>query len=86
MVDYNLELDRVVSEVKSAKAKTVGLQFPEGLKDRAVEVAEKIESETGALAVIFVDPTYGGCDLKEDQCAKLGVDLLIHFGHTEFKR
>jgi len=86
MIDYDLEIERVIDEVKSSKAKTVGLQFPEGLKDRAVEVAERIESETGATTVTFVDPCFGGCDLKLEQAEKLGIDLLIHFGHTEYEK
>lgn len=86
MVDYDLELGKVVREIIGSGAKTVGLQFPEGLKDRAVEVAERIEAETGATTITFVDPTFGACDLKEEQCAKLGVDLLVHFGHTEYKK
>ena len=81
---YDLELDRVVSAVVASQAKVVGLQFPEGLKEFAVEAALDLESRTGAKVVVFVDPTYGACDLKKDQAVELGLDLLVHFGHTEY--
>jgi len=83
---YDLELDKVIEEIKKTKPKIVGLTFPEGLKDQAVEVAEKIETETGATTITFTDPTYGACDLKDEQAEKLGVDLLVHFGHTKFEK
>jgi 2-(3-amino-3-carboxypropyl)histidine synthase len=83
--DYDLELKRIIAEVRKSKPKVVGLQFPEGLKKHAVSVASEIESKTHARCVIFVDPTYGACDLKTEQAKKLGVDLLVHFGHTKFR-
>jgi len=86
MTDYDFELEKVVAEVKSSGVKRVGLQFPEGLKDKAAEVARRVEDETGAVCIVFSDPTYGGCDLKTGQAEKLGVDLLVHFGHTEFHK
>lgn len=85
MNDYDLEVGRIVSEVRKASARRVGLQFPEGLKDRALEVAAEIESKTKADVIIMADPTYGGCDLKADSAKRLGVDLLVHFGHTRFR-
>jgi len=86
MSDFDLELMRVIEEVKDSGAKLVGLQFPEGLKDRALEVAELIEKESGARTVTFVDASYGACDLATSDAEKLGVDLLIHFGHTKFEK
>jgi 2-(3-amino-3-carboxypropyl)histidine synthase len=84
--DYDLEVGRIVSEIRRENPRIVGLQFPEGLKKYAVDVASEIESKTDAKVIVLVDPTYGACDLKEEQAKKLGVDLLVHFGHTEFKK
>lgn len=85
MAEYDLELKRVVREILKNKAKRVALQFPEGLKDKATEVALDIEMRSKAKVIVIADPTYGACDLKEDMCAKLGVGLLVHFGHTRFE-
>ena len=82
MPDYDLELDRVIAEIKEKNAKFVGLQLPEGLKKDAVKIAEEIESKTGAKTVIFTDTCYGACDTKKKEGEMLGLDLIIHFGHT----
>lgn len=84
--DYDFELDRVVEEIKKNKAERIGLQFPEGLKQHAVDIAREIEDKTKAKAIIFIGPTYGACDLKEEVAEKMKVDMIVHFGHTEFRK
>lgn len=86
MSDYDFELGKIIEEVKKTRAKTVGLQFPEGLKQYATDIAKRIEDETKARAVILTDVTYGACDLKKQQAKKLGIDLLVHYGHTPLRR
>jgi 2-(3-amino-3-carboxypropyl)histidine synthase len=83
--DYDFEIDRVVKEIKKNKAKYVGLEFPEGLKVHAVDVAKAIEEKTGAATVIFIDSVYGACDTKEKDAVGLGLDMTVHFGHTDMK-
>ena len=78
--DYDFELAKILKEIKRCNAKLVGLQFPEGLKTNALAIASEIEKKTDAKVIIFIDPCYGACDLKEIE----GMDLLIHFGHNEF--
>ena len=80
--DYDFETDRIIEEVKKKNAKRVGLQFPEGLKTYAVGVAELIEKETGTHAVIFIDPVYCACDTKDKDAQLLGLDMVVHYGHT----
>ena len=79
---YDFEIDRIVKEIKKSHAKTIGLQFPEGLKTHAAFIALEIENKTGAQTVIFVDPVYGACDTKKMEAALLKLDMVIHFGHT----
>lgn len=83
-MEYDFETDRVVEQILESKAKRVGLQFPEGLKENAVAIAAELEEKTGAEVVIFSDPTYGACDLHKGQAERLGLDLLVHYGHTRF--
>jgi len=80
-MQYNLELDRAVAEVMKSKANTVLLQLPDGLKPQAGEIQEKIESETGATVLIWAGTCYGACDVPNVE----GVDLLIQWGHSEWK-
>jgi 2-(3-amino-3-carboxypropyl)histidine synthase len=84
MTDYDFELDRIVDEIRKSDAKIVGLQFPDGLKSKAVEVAREIEKRTGCTTVIFADPCYGACDTKEAEAEKLGIDMVFQFGHDQF--
>lgn len=59
------------------------LQFPEGLKQKALEHAKALESR-GDEVFISASPTFGACDLAIDEAKNLKVDKLIHFGHAEF--
>jgi len=61
-------------------ARRVALQFPEGLKRRALAFASALRDE-GFLILISGDPCYGACDpaLRLLEYA----DVLVHFGHSE---
>ncbi len=59
------------------------LQFPEGLKQKAMEHA-KILEEQGNEVFISASPTYGACDLALDEMRNIKADKLVHFGHAEF--
>lgn len=78
---YNLETEKVIKKIKSLNAKTVGLQFPEGLKIQAVEIAKEIEEKTNALVLISGDPCFGACDVADKKLEDL-VDIIVHYGHT----
>lgn len=76
---YNLELQKVIAEIKEQKPKSVMIQLPEGLKPKAKEIVDKIESETGIKPLIWMGSCFGGCDIPN-----VDVDLLIQWGHSEF--
>lgn len=78
-MDYDLEIQRIIDTIKEKQAKTVCLQFPDGLKPRAKEVMDKLEEETDAKIIIWGGSNYGACDL-----AKVDADLLVHFGHSKW--
>ena len=78
---YNMNLQRVIKKINSREVKTVGLQFPEGLKMQAVKIAKEIESQTKASVIISGDPCFGACDVS-DRKMKYIVDLVVHYGHT----
>ncbi|MGC8699416.1 MAG: diphthamide biosynthesis enzyme Dph2 [Candidatus Micrarchaeia archaeon] len=61
------------------------LQFPEGLKQYALEYAKKLE-EKGDEVIISASPSFGACDLAIDEAKKVGAEKLIHFGHAEFMK
>jgi 2-(3-amino-3-carboxypropyl)histidine synthase len=84
MKDYDFELERIEAEIKRVGARKVVLQFPEGLKDRAVEIAAYLEAKTGVKTIIMADPTYGACDTKKADAERLEADLIVHFGHNSY--
>ena len=81
---YNLEINKIIIEIKKQKAKTVCLQLPDGLKPKAEEIQKAIEKETACNVIIWGGSCYGSCDLPLD-VKRLGVDLLIHFGHAAWQ-
>ncbi len=79
---YDLELDRVVSEIKDRKASSILLQLPDGMRPFALQLVEAIEKSTGANVFLSGDSCYGACDVAVTQAEQLGVDLIVHYGHT----
>ena len=59
------------------------LQFPEGLKQKAVEIAKKYEKK-GDVVFLSAAPCYGACDLALDEARAIGAKKIIHFGHSPF--
>jgi 2-(3-amino-3-carboxypropyl)histidine synthase len=87
---YDLDLESRLPRIREEHPglQVVGLQFPDGLRDHATDIAAQVEeglrtADGRITAVISADPCYGACDLCDDEMAKLGVTVLIHFGHTE---
>lgn len=71
------ETDRLLEVIRGRNAKTVGLQFPVGLRTKAVELAREIESGTGVRCLVSADPSFGACDVTD-----MPVDLIVHLGHA----
>ncbi len=72
-----MELEEALEEVRRRGCKTVGLQYPDGMRLRAVEMAEEVEARTGATALVAAEPTFGACDVP-----RMPVDLLVQVGHA----
>ena len=83
---YDLELEKVVNEIKKAKAKFVLLQFPDGLKPYATSIMDFLKENLGEKTefLIWLGSCYGACDIpilgKE---IEKKIDLVIQFGHNE---
>ena len=75
--EYEFELDRVVGEIKKGGAGSVLLQFPDGLKVYAMEIADFIERETSADVRIWFGSCFGACDVP-----KTDAGLVVQFGHA----
>jgi 2-(3-amino-3-carboxypropyl)histidine synthase len=82
--NYDLELEKVISEIKKTKAKLVLLQFPDGLKQYATAVVDYLKNKTHAEFLIWLGNCFGACDTPVGiEKLKPKVDLVIQFGHNE---
>ena len=81
--NYNFEIHKIIWRIKSdASIKRVSLQFPEGLLLYACIISDIIQRFGGATVMVLGDVTYGACCVDDFTAAKLGTDLLVHFGHS----
>src|SRR5712691_7922206 len=71
------DIDRLLEVIRGRNAKTVGLQFPVGLRTTAVDLARDIETKAGVMCLVSADPSFGACDVAE-----MPVDLIVHLGHA----
>jgi len=81
---YDLEINKIVKIIINKGIKKILLQFPEGLKPYATVIAEDIERQTGCQCFIWLGDCFGACDVPLE-VSGLGVDLIVQFGHSEWK-
>ena len=60
----------------------VGIQLPAGLRRYATEISGVLEG-AGYSVVFSGDPSYGACDVADEDMAAAGADVLVHFGHSK---
>jgi 2-(3-amino-3-carboxypropyl)histidine synthase len=83
---YDLELEKVVGNIKKSKAKMVLLQFPDGLKPFAPAVVDFLEEATSrkVIFLIWLGSCFGACDTPVlSRKLEKQIDLVIQFGHSE---
>lgn len=80
---YDLETKRVSDEIAKLRAKRVLIQLPDGLRPQAFDLVSDLRRRTGAEILLVGDSCYGACDIAIRQAEALGVDLLVHYGHSE---
>ncbi len=78
--DYELELGKIISEIKNQEPRTVLLQLPDGLKPWGVTIVNYLEEKTKASISIWLGACFGACDLPNSN-----ADLVIQFGHAPWK-
>ena len=76
---FDFELERTAKWISDGGFSSVALQFPEGLKVRAEEVAGILSDKTGAEFIIVGNQCYGACDVFD---YKGVADALVHYGHS----
>jgi len=79
----DFEEDYMISELKKRKPKKVLVQLPEGIKTEALNIKKKIE-KLGIEVIFSGETAWGGCCVAVDEAKQFKVDLIVHFGHSEF--
>ena len=80
--DYDLEIDRIVSEIKRRRSHLVGIQIPDGLKRFTAHIRDQIVRRTDTIPVFCTEPCHGACDLSTT-LPQIGCDLIVHMGHSK---
>ena len=81
---YDLEIMKIINEIKKQREEIVVLQFPEALKPYATAIADEIEKKSGAQCLIWMGSCFGACDLPTASLKNLKpkINRLIQFGHS----
>ena len=82
---YNLELEKLIQEIKKRDSKQVLIQLPDGLKNKSNEIVDFIEENTNAKAFIWFGSCFGACDLPLGLDI-LKIDLIVQWGHNRFNK
>ena len=82
---YKVDVEKAIVRIKKIDAKTVCIQLPDGMKPYAKDIEEKIARETNARVLIWLGSNFGACDIPLG-LQKMGVDLLISWGHNVFHK
>ena len=80
-----MQADSLVAEIKKTGAKRVMIQVPAGLKIKLAEIIASLK-ENGIVALASVSPSYGACDLADEEAKQHRCELLVHIGHSKFYR
>ena len=83
-MDYDLELENAIEKINKEKPKLTCIQLPDGLKQYAEDIQIKITQNTNTKVIIWAGSCYGACDLPIE-VQHLGVDLIIQWGHSEWR-
>ncbi|MBI2572709.1 diphthamide synthesis protein [Candidatus Woesearchaeota archaeon] len=82
---YAAETKKAIEHIQTTGAKVVCIQLPDGMKPYAKEIEAEISSKTGARVLIWLGSNFGACDIPLG-LSKMGIDLLISWGHNIFHK
>jgi 2-(3-amino-3-carboxypropyl)histidine synthase len=82
--EYELDLDKIINEIKNSKARLVLLQFPDGLKQYAIAIVDYLREKTNTEFLIWFGSCFGACDTPVG-LDNLGIDLMIQIGHNSLQ-
>ena len=82
-MDFNINFKKLKEKIKKSNAKNVLIQLPDGVKEKYSIFENELKTKNVNL-FFWADSCFGACDIPTFT-KEIGIDLIIHFGHTEFK-
>lgn len=84
-VSYDFKLDYLLEIIEKGNYKKILIQLPNGLKKHYKYIVDYLnERYPGIKVYVSLSPTYGACDIAEEHARRIGVDLIVHIGHTPY--
>ncbi|HEW64120.1 diphthamide biosynthesis enzyme Dph2 [Fervidicoccus fontis] len=84
-LDYDFNLQDLVSKISNLNPKSIILQFPDGFKLFSIAIADYLKKYLKDVKIyISAESTWGGCDIAIEEAKMLGAELIVHFGHTPY--
>jgi len=80
---YRIDLEKIEEWIKAKGFRKILIQAPPGLWPEAVKVSEFLK-KNGIEAIIHGGSCWGGCDVAYLEAKSLGLDAIIHMGHSRF--
>ena len=81
--NYSFEIHKTIHRIRTAEAKKIALQFPEGLLLFATTISDILSRFcAGIETIIMGDVTYGACCVDDYTARALGCDMLVHYAHS----
>ncbi|MEM4576775.1 MAG: diphthamide biosynthesis enzyme Dph2 [Candidatus Nezhaarchaeales archaeon] len=82
---YDLRVNDVAAFIDKQHIKKVLLQFADGLKQYSCYVYEELgERKPNVEVYLSGSSCYGACDVAFDEAVNIGVNGIVHYGHTSF--
>lgn len=79
---YLIDIENTAKTIKQEGFNTITIQIPEGLKRNIFPIVEYLKKETGATVLVSANACFGACDAANYELKNIGVDCVIHLGHT----
>lgn len=79
--EFDLELDKIKKKIEEIGAKKVLIQLPDGLKPLATKIVDELSTKDIEI-FIWNGSCFGACDILDVK----GFDLIIQFGHNQFRQ
>ncbi|MFW5746268.1 MAG: diphthamide synthesis protein [Nanoarchaeota archaeon] len=82
---YDIDMETISKKIDATNPEKVCIQLPDGLKPEAESIITQLRTEYPRCQFfIWGGSNFGACDTPA-RLETIDIDLLISFGHTEWK-